>query len=44
MCRQIEGVAMDAPRLFVELVKTLRHLSFDQMWTTVEDREWGPER
>ncbi|XP_071518164.1 uncharacterized protein [Panulirus ornatus] len=39
-----EGVATNAPRLFIELVQAMRHLSFQQMWSIAEDRTWGSER
>lgn len=42
--REGEGVATNAPRLFLELVQALRHLSFGDLWAINEQRDWGPER
>ncbi|KAK8390621.1 hypothetical protein O3P69_010366 [Scylla paramamosain] len=39
-----EGVGTNAPRLFLELVQALRHLSFQELWGINEERNWGPER
>lgn len=42
--REGEGVATDAPRLFLELVQALRHLSYTELWAISEERDWGLER
>lgn len=42
--KKVEGVATSAPRLFKELVQSLRHLDFAQLWAISEERAWGPER
>ncbi|KAK8724158.1 hypothetical protein OTU49_011243, partial [Cherax quadricarinatus] len=39
-----EGVATNAPRLFLDLVQVLRHLDFHELWAITEQRKWGPER
>ncbi|XP_069195444.1 LOW QUALITY PROTEIN: uncharacterized protein [Procambarus clarkii] len=39
-----EGVATNAPRLFIDLVQVLRHLNFEQLWGITQERQWGPER
>ncbi|KAK3881181.1 hypothetical protein Pcinc_014366 [Petrolisthes cinctipes] len=41
---ETEGIATNAPKLFLELVQILRHLDFQQLWAISQERSWGPER